>query len=440
MSDNHSDSDRPPGGQRERDADPAAWGPLRIVECLHSGAKSAIYRARDTVLERDMALQLFRTGDPDERQQLLDQGRALARIRHPNIVQVFGADEHDGMVGLKMELVEGQSLGSLLEEQGPLDAGEASLVGRQLCAALGALHEAGVPYRPVSLHNVIREPDGGVRLMGLCSDADQADQAPEIQAGETPGPRAEIYALGALLLRMTTGSFPPPDDTGELPEPWLACLHMATADDPARRYGKPASFAKALTRAVRRPSSPIRRIAGIAIILTLAVLVILQWPSQYRVNSDWYLLGADDSRIAFAGGDALAVGDCLALDVSPTIPMFVYVFSEDSAGTARGLYPRAGANEENPLSPDEVHTLAATNTGSRCWRIASAELQRIHVLASPERIPEFRQLYFSVAQGTPGGVAAMPLIDAARRLDQKADIAIGVTYTVLELRVTESGP
>jgi hypothetical protein len=438
VSDNQSDSDRPPGGQRDRDADPAAWGPLRIVERLGSGTSSAIYRARDTVLERDISLQVFRTGDPDERQQLLEQGRALARIRHPNIVQVSGADEHDGMVGLKMELVEGQSLGNLLEEQGLLDAREASLVGRQLCAALGALHEAGVPYRPVSLHNVIREPGGGVRLMGLCSDTDQADLAPEIQAGETPGPSAEIYALGALLLRMTTGSFPAPDDTGDLPEPWLACLNTATADDPAHRYETPARFAKGLTQAVRRPSSPIRRIIGIAIILTLAVLVILQWPSQYRVNSDWYLLGAEGSPIAFASGDALAVGDCLALDVSPTIPMFVYVFSEDSSGIARGLYPRADANEENPLSPDEKHALAVTSTGSRCWRIGNPELQRIHVLASPERIPEFRQLYFSVSQGEPEGVAVLPLIEAARKLDQKADIAIGVTYKVLELQVTES--
>ena len=440
MSDSHSDSDRPPGGQRERGADPVVWGPLRIVERLCSGTKSTIYRARDSVLDHDIALQLFRTGDPDARQQLLDQGRALARIRHPNIVQVFGADEHDGMVGLKMELVEGQSLGSLLEEQGLLDASEASLIGRQLCAALGALHEAGVPYRPVSLHNVIREPGGGVRLMGLCADTDQADLAPEVEAGQVPGASAEIYALGALLLRMTTGSFPPPDDTGKLPEQWLACLHMATADDPSHRHEKPESFSKALARAGRRPSSPIRRIIGIAIILTLAVLVILQWPSQYRVNSDWYLLGADDSRTAFGSGDALAVGDCLALDVSPTVPMFVYVFSEDSAGTARGLYPRADANREIPLSPDESHALAATNSGNRCWRIGDAELQRIHVLASPERIPEFRQLYFSVAQGAHDAVSARPLIEAARRLDQKAEIAIGVTYNVLELQVTESDP
>ena len=440
MSDDQSDSDRSPGGQRDRDADPAAWGPLSIVERLGGGTSSTIYRARDTVLDRDLSLQLFRSDDPDERQRLLEQGRALARIRHPNIVQVFGADEHDGTVGLRMELVEGRSLASLLEEQGLLDAGEAALVGRQLCAALGALHEAGVRYRPVSLHNVIREPGGGVRLMGLCSDMDRADLAPEVQAGEAPGPGAEIYALGALLLRMTTGSFPAPDDTGELPEPWLACLHTATAEDPAQRFETPARFAKALARAVRRPSSPIRRIIGISIILTLAVLVILQWPSQYRVNSDWYLLGADGSRSGFASGDALDVGDCLALDVSPTIQMFVYVFSEDSSGTARGLYPRADAHAENPLSPDEAHALAATNAGSRCWLIANPELQRIHVLASPERVPQFRQLYFSVAQGAPDGVAALPLIEAARKLDEKADIAIGVTYQVLELQVTPSDP
>ena len=87
---------------------PDTRGELRIIERLCTGTSSSIYRARDTVLDRDIALQMFATSDDSEQQRLLDEGRAMAGIRHPNIVQVLGVDEHDGIVGLKMELIEGR--------------------------------------------------------------------------------------------------------------------------------------------------------------------------------------------------------------------------------------------------------------------------------------------------------------------------------------------
>ena len=305
MSDNHTDSDASVGKTGESDVMPGTWGSFRITERLCRGALSSIFRAHDSVLDRDIALQLFHTDDDADKQRLLDEGRVMAGIRHPNIVQVLGAEEHDGVVGLKMQLIEGQSLRSMLEQQGPADAAETIVIGRQLCAALAAIHNAGLPHRPLDLSNVIRDPDGGIRLMGICSNIDQAGIAPEISEGTEPGPLSDIYALGVLLYRLSTGGFPPPADAADLTDQLHDCLDRAVADDPRLRYATPGRFAKALSRAGRRPPSRARRIAGIMIILTLAVLVILQWPSQYRVNSDWYLLGADGSRIRFASGDAL---------------------------------------------------------------------------------------------------------------------------------------
>ena len=137
---------------------PDTWGELRIIERLCTGTSSSIYRARDTVLDRDIALQMFATSDDSEQQRLLDEGRAMAGIRHPNIVQVLGVDEHDGIVGLKMELIEGQSLHTVLAQQGPVDIAATAVIGGQLCAALAAIYHAGLPHRAIDLNNVLREP------------------------------------------------------------------------------------------------------------------------------------------------------------------------------------------------------------------------------------------------------------------------------------------
>lgn len=441
LTDKRPDSDKPADGQGERRALPASWGPLRITECLCRGTFSAIYRARDAVLDRDIALQLFYEQDATERERLLDEGRRMAGIRHPNIVQALGADEHDDVVGLKMELIEGQTLRTVVEEQGPIPAVEAIVIGRQLCAALAAMHDAGLRHQPIDLQNVVREPDGGIRTMGLCSDIDEISVAPEVRDGGEATPQSDIYALGVLLYRLTTGQFPPPGDGGDLPEQVIQCFDKAIADDPGQRYPTPALFAKALTRATRRPSSPVRRIAGIAIILSLAVLVILQWPSQYRLESSLYLLGPDDFRNELASGAALYVGDCLGLEVTPTVPMFVYVFSEDTAGNARRLFPRTGATLENPLAPDERHALAPMTDGSLCWRVTGEnEFRRLHLLASPEPVPDFRMQYLAMPDDGPSDVPALPIIEMARQLDESADIAIGVTYTVIELQVQQRSP
>ena len=441
MSDNYSDSETSAHEPHDSEAIPESWGGLRIIERLCKGTYSSMFRARDAVLERDIALQLFHTRNEPEKQRLLDEGHTMAGIRHPNIVQVLGADEHDDMVGLKMELIEGQSLRSLLEQQGPADATETIVTGRQLCAALAAIHTAGLPHRPLDLNNVIRDPNGGIRLMGICSDIDEAGVAPELGDGAEPGPLSDIYALGVLLYRFATGDFPPPQDGADVPEQLRDCLDKAVDDDPRLRFATPGKFAKALARAGRRPPSRARRIASIAIILSLTVMVILQWPSQYRLETAMYLLGPGDDRTDLVAGDALDVTDCFALDVSPTVPMFVYVFAEDAQGKVFGLYPRKGSAAKNPLLPETTHDLAATIDGARCWSIASVgEFQRIHILSSAAEIPSFRTQYLAIPQSGPSDAAALPLIESATQLDESADVAIGVTYETLEIPVKVSEP
>src|SRR5207244_2811767 len=96
---------------------------------------------------------------------VIDEGRLLARIRHPNVVTVHGADRIDGRVGLWMEYIHGRTLERSLAEQGPFSAPEAGEIGIQVCRALAAVHQAGLLHRDIKAQNVMREDGGRLVLM-----------------------------------------------------------------------------------------------------------------------------------------------------------------------------------------------------------------------------------------------------------------------------------
>ncbi len=436
MNDTPRDTDDRPDsvGDRVRN-----WGPLEILERVDSGSLCTLYRARHTVLGRDVALRLFTTRDEGQQQRLLDEGRKMVRIRHPNIVQVLGADVHDGVVGVWSELVAGDTLARITADNGPLTPDETIVTGRHLCAALATLHGAGLFCPRLDPASVLREDEGGTRLDYFGSL--QAESAPVSHGDIAADARSDIYALGVLLYRLATGTYPPPGDGGNLPEPLLACLDRAVADDPDKRFQDAGTFGKALERAGKRPVSRARRIAGITIILVLSVLVIMQWPSQYRLESTLYRMGVDDSLTRLAPGEPVAVGDCLVLELETTVPMYVYVFSEDAGGTATGRFPHPDSDAENPLAPDMSHNVATTHGETRCWRADRAgEFARLHILASPEPVPGFRALYLDLPRTGVSDIVVAPLVEAARDLDATADAAIGVTYTILEFDTGASTP
>ena len=199
------------------------WGPLRIIEKTDQGSFGEVFRAWDANLERPVALKLY---DPvpessrESREKLLREGRLLARVRHPNVVTVFGADEHDGRVGIWMEFIDGATLEQILHKHGPLDARQAAEIGIRLCKALTAVHRQGLVHRDVKAQNVMREPDGRIVLMDLGLGVEQKRErmhsiggtplymAPELLRGRPAGAKSDIYALGVLLFHLVTGDFP----------------------------------------------------------------------------------------------------------------------------------------------------------------------------------------------------------------------------------------
>ena len=197
------------------------WGSLRLIQKVGQGAFGEVYRAFDTTLEREVALKLLlpRGQDPEsEAQALLREARALARVRHPNVVPVYGVATHDRRVGFWSDFVHGKTLSALLAAEGPFGPREAALIGIDLCKAVSAVHGAGLLHRDIKTGNVMREAGGRILLMdfGLTHAHDAGQHlsgtpvymAPELLAGDSATIATDIYALGILLFHLLTGKYP----------------------------------------------------------------------------------------------------------------------------------------------------------------------------------------------------------------------------------------
>ena len=258
---------------------PATWGHLTIGPRIAGGAYGQIYRAHDPQLSRDVALKLLR-GDSAARQSvdhLLSEARTLARVHHPNVVTVHGADVRDGRPGLWMELLAGQTLEAWLQAHGGMGAGEAAAVGIDLCRALAAVHAAGLVHGDVKAQNVMRETGGRIVLMDFGAGRAQGGDdtavtgtplylAPEVLAGEPPTPRSDIYSLGVLLFHLLSGGYPFSaddldglraahadgkrtwlrDSRPDLPDALVRVIERAVEADPARRYRSAGAMEAAL--------------------------------------------------------------------------------------------------------------------------------------------------------------------------------------------------
>ncbi len=251
----------------------ATWGSLSFLEQMGEGSFAEVYRAWDARLEREVALKLLRRAESDAEgvaSVVIEEGRMLARVRHPNVVTVHGADRVDGRVGLWMELIHGRTLKRLLSEQGPFGAQEATVIGLDLCRALSAVHRAGLLHRDVKAQNVMREDGGRIVLMDFGTGLARAEGdenprrlagtplylAPEVLSGQAASVRSDIYSLGALLFHLVTGSFPVEagslrevcdrhlrgertllrDARPDLPERFISIVERALAPLPADRY------------------------------------------------------------------------------------------------------------------------------------------------------------------------------------------------------------
>src|SRR5262245_35018270 len=257
------------------------WGHLEIRGEIGRGASGTVYRAWDAKLAREVALKLL-APDSTLATDALAEGQLLARLNHPHIVRVFGADTHEGVSGVWMEFLEGDTLDDILARDGVFGPEEALLAGIDLAGAVAAVHAAGLLHRDIKARNVLRERGGRIVLMDLSAGQLTTDtharsgeagtpmyMAPEVLAGGPATVQSEIYSLGVLLYRLLTCSYPVaaadaaslraahdarrrvPLESARpgLPAPVAAAIECACHPRSEHRYTSAAEFAAALTDA-----------------------------------------------------------------------------------------------------------------------------------------------------------------------------------------------
>ncbi|MFG2116409.1 serine/threonine-protein kinase [Streptomyces sp. NPDC048718] len=223
-------------------------GRYRLLDVLGEGGMGTVWRARDEVLGRDVAVKEVRAPDglpDDERARLYArlerEARSAARITHPHVVTVYDVAQGDGRPWIVMELVPGLTLAETLQAEGPMPPRQAARVGVAVLSALRAAHAAGVLHRDVKPANVQLANDGRVVLtdFGIAAMADTSPLtmtgelvgspeylAPERALGRVPGPESDLWSLGALLYTAVEGVSPFRRDTA------LATLRTAVDEEP----------------------------------------------------------------------------------------------------------------------------------------------------------------------------------------------------------------
>jgi len=262
---------------------PDTWGHLRVIERIGSGSFGDVYRAWDSRLDREVALKLLPADPRDDRQtsSIIHEGRLLARVDHPNIVTIHGAEQIGDRIGLWMELVRGRTLEEMLAHGASFSPAEAVRIGVDLCSAVEAVHAAGLIHRDIKAHNVMVGDDGRVVLMDFGTGRERDDPsssdltgtplyvAPEVLGGRSATAQSDVYSLGVLLFHVLTGSYPvlgknlaeirAAHDAGsraslrairpDVPAPLARIIERAIDAVPERRHQRADSFGAALRNA-----------------------------------------------------------------------------------------------------------------------------------------------------------------------------------------------
>jgi len=281
----------------------ARLGPYEIHSAIGAGGMGEVWRARDTRLDRDVALKVLpaeAVANETARARLVREARLASKLNHPHICTIYDVGDADGQTYIAMELVEGQTLSDRLA-RGALPVAEVLRYGGQLAGALAHAHARGVVHRDLKSANVVVTPDGQVKVLdfGLAKRLVAEDRAeaatasrqaltdvgvvpgtlaymaPEQLRGQPADARSDIWALGIVLYELAAGKRPFEGKTGfelssailsqpvpavpsSVPAPLAGVIDRCLAKEPGERYQRGEDVRAALEAAASGQAGPAR--------------------------------------------------------------------------------------------------------------------------------------------------------------------------------------
>jgi TolB-like protein/predicted Ser/Thr protein kinase len=297
------------------------FGHYEVLEPVGSGGMGVVYRARDTRLNRDVAIKVLRQDSAWtalSRDRLLREARAISALNHPNICTVHDIGDRDGDTFIVMEFVPGTQLTHRLARHG-LDPETLVRLGIELADALEHAHQHGVIHRDLKPSNVVVTPSGRAKLVDFGVAAQSSIDpneptvqdgavgqaiagtlpymAPEVIRGGIPDPRSDVWSLGVLLFECVSGERPferptaegvttailrdsPAELPSDVPRGLAALIRRCLSKDPAARYQRAGEVRAALEAVQAQPASHghgrtsrIRRTAAVAGLFLFALAV-----------------------------------------------------------------------------------------------------------------------------------------------------------------------
>ncbi len=281
---------------------------LEVLELLGCGGMSAVYRARQKMLKREVAIKILppeRARDPEFTERFLREARALAKLTHPHIVSVYDAGQSGNYLYIVMEYVDGATLRALIKE-GKLSPAESMNMVRQICDGMQYAHDRGVIHRDIKPENVLIDLQGQIKItdFGLAKLNQQSSAAyfPLTETSVRMGTahymspeqyintaavdhRADIYSLGVMFYEMLTGELPtlefkPPSHKIDVDPRVDQVVERSIKAFPAERYQQAAEVRNDVERIAATPRRSMRFIVTALGLVLAGVLSAVIWNWQ----------------------------------------------------------------------------------------------------------------------------------------------------------------